>query len=102
MLDQPRFVGCAVVLLSVRGPADVDMPDQPGLVGCGSPPFGLIGERRRLFDSKRYLGEPGRTLFGRVRPGACSRAEATGEGAPTGRSTTVAVASRPIHTPPVW
>ncbi len=48
------------------------------------------------------MGEPGHAPFVRVLTGACSRAEAKGEGAPTGMSATAAVASKPIHTPPAY
>src|SRR5260370_36628416 len=48
------------------------------------------------------MAEPGRAPLVRVPSGACSRADAKGEGAPTGMSATTAVAGRPIYTSPAY
>jgi hypothetical protein len=54
--------------------------------------------RERLFDGRRRHDRARPSPVVRVRSGACSSAETKGEGAPTGMSTTAAVAGRPIHT----
>ena len=69
---------------------------------AGPPLDGCDRERERLFDGSRRHGRARPCPFVRVLTGACSRAEAKGEGAPTGMSTTVAVAGRPIHTRPAY